>query len=175
MKRSVAVAACLLLALAGGARAETGASAWSVAQLSSTRLIAAGGGLHAGHYDVAIEINLKAGAHTYWRNPGDAGVAPVIETAGSVNLAGARPLFPPPARLREDGADVFGYVGAVTIPLEITPADPARPVTLALRLRYAACERICVPEEADLRLDVAPRDPEGPFAARVAQALAAAP
>ena len=39
----------------------------------------------------------------------------------------------------------------------MTPANPALPVTLAVKLDYATCDKICIPAEAQARLDLAPR------------------
>jgi DsbC/DsbD-like thiol-disulfide interchange protein len=163
-------AAWLCPAVAG----EPGATDWSAGTLSSARLIAAGG-LQGGTYGTAVEITLKGKAHTYWRNPGDAGAPPVFHFEGSVNLAEARPRFPAPTRIVEDGSDVFGYLDGVVFPIEVTPRDPGKPVELALVLQYAACERICIPAEARASLTLSPSDAPTALAGRVEAANAALP
>ncbi len=164
-----------LLTLTAPARAaDSGASEWRAGGLSAARLIAAGGLAH-GIYRAAAEVALKGGAHTYWRNPGDAGTPPVFDFAGSVNVAAAHPLYPAPRRIIEDGAEVFGYQRGVTFPIEVTPRDPARPVELALDLHYAACARICTPARAQVRLALSPTDAPTAFAASIAAAAAQVP
>lgn len=96
-------------------------------------------------YHAGIEINLKPGALTYWRQPGDAGVPPVFSFEGSINLAKARVLYPAPARIKEDEGEAFGYQDKVVFPLHVTPLDKTKPVILKLTMDYAVCERICIP------------------------------
>ncbi len=146
----VAAFSALAPVAAAAQDAAPAAGAWSEGKLSAARLIA-GGARSAG-----VEISLKGAAHTYWRNPGDSGAPPVFDFSASKNLASATPRFPAPRRVSEDGLEVFAYVGDVVLPIDVAPRDPAQPVDLALDLRYAACDRICVPVEAKLALRLPP-------------------
>jgi DsbC/DsbD-like thiol-disulfide interchange protein len=167
-------AALLALALGALPRAAAAGDAfssdWANGLKSSARLIA-GGGLEAG-----VEIKLAPGAITYWRNPGDAGLPPTLSFEGSSNLAQARTSFPAPRRLSEGGGEAFGYDGALILPIDVEAIDPAKPVTIALKLNYAVCETICVPAEASLSLAL-PADPAAasPFADALAKAKALTP
>ena len=99
-------------------------------------------------------IELAPGAITYWRDPGEAGVPPTFDFSGSTNLAHADVDFPAPERIAEpDGSVAFGYRGAVTFPIRVTPADPAKPVRLVAKVDYAVCEKICLPARAQGALD----------------------
>jgi DsbC/DsbD-like thiol-disulfide interchange protein len=154
--------------------ADAFSSDWANGLKSSARLIAAGpanGLLQAG-----VEIKLAPGAITYWRNPGDAGLPPIFSFAGSSNLAQAHTSFPAPRRLAEGGGEAFGYDRALILPIDVEAIDPAKPVTIALKLNYAVCEAICVPAEASLRLAL-PADPAAasPFADVLAKAKALTP
>jgi DsbC/DsbD-like thiol-disulfide interchange protein len=164
----LAVASGLSLALAGApvGAAEPGASEWAASATSAMRLVTAGG-LGAGAYLAGVEIRLQGDGHTYWRHPGDAGVPPEFMFDGSENLSSAVVRYPAPRRFKEGGVDVFGYMRHVIFPLDVTPADPSRPVVLALRLRYAACEKICIPAEGEARLRLTPDSPATEQAPRV--------
>ena len=130
-------------------------SAWVPAQQSAIRLIAAGPAAPGDlRLKAGVEIKLTRGWHTYWRYPGDAGVPPRFDWRGSENLAGVEVLWPAPERILAGGSISIGYERDVIFPLRIRPADPARPVKLALKLEYAVCEKLCVPAEARVRLDV---------------------
>ena len=153
---------------------EPGASAWSPAPKSKARLLA-GGPPENGAYTVGVEIALDGQALTYWRNPGDSGVPPEFDFAGSENLARAVVAYPAPQRHDEEGAEVFGWRGGVIFPVKVEPKDPSRPVGLALTLRYAACEKICIPSEGRMRLTLSPKSPQSPQAARIAQWAALTP
>jgi DsbC/DsbD-like thiol-disulfide interchange protein len=130
------------------------ACAGEIAQKPQARLF--DGGVANGTRYAGLEIRLPGAAVTYWRDPGEAGVAPLFDFAGSDNLAEAEPLYPQPGRHDEGGVVAAGYRGAVTFPIRVTPQDATKPVVLTLKLDYAACEKICVPAHEDLSLTLPP-------------------
>jgi DsbC/DsbD-like thiol-disulfide interchange protein len=102
-----------------------------------------------------VEIRLKAGWKTYWRYPGDAGVPPRFDWSGSENVAAIEVKWPAPERfVDESGAKSIGYYGDIVFPLVVRPADPARPVRLKLKLDFAVCDKLCVPADAELLLEI---------------------
>ena len=147
------LSACLSLGWADAARAQS--SPWSASEKSRARLLAAGG-LAQGRYLAGVDIRLAAKNLTYWKLPGDAGVPPVFSFEGSSNMKAAQALYPAPRRYAEASGEAFGYRDEVLFPLLVTPVDPARPISLALKLDYATCEKICIPAQAMLHLDLAP-------------------
>ena len=150
-----------------------GRSPWSEGAQSRARLIDAGPG-PGGHGLLAgVEIRLEPRFITYWRDPGDAGVPPSFSFAGSTNLKTATVRYPAPSKFDEAGAEAFGYRDDVVFPVLVEPADPSKPVGLAVTLDYAACHDICLPAHADLRLALGRG--AAPEAARVGDALAAVP
>jgi hypothetical protein len=128
-----------------------------------------------------VEIRLEAGAHTYWRTPGEAGAPPVFDFAGSENIKKAVVLYPAPSRVDEAGFDLFGYRGDVIFPVDVELTDDSRPAVLALSLDYAVCGEICLPVKAKtaLALPARPGDgaaaPSSPEAASLEAARAKAP
>jgi len=143
------------LGIAAGNQAQAQSSPWVQGDKSRARLLAAGG-LTEGRYLAGVEIRLAPHNLTYWKVPGDAGVSPVFSFAGSKNLKSAQPLYPAPRRFPEAGGEAFGYMDEVVFPLMVTPADPTKPVSLALKLDYATCDKICIPARAEMSLDLAP-------------------
>jgi DsbC/DsbD-like thiol-disulfide interchange protein len=133
------------------------ASPWDEDLQSAARLIAArahnesaGRTLRAG-----IEIRLKEGWKTYWRYPGDSGVPPVLDFSQSQNVKGVTVLYPAPSRFPDGaGGSSIGYKGDLILPLHVVPQDAGKPVMLKLKLDYAVCEKLCVPAEARLELDL---------------------
>jgi DsbC/DsbD-like thiol-disulfide interchange protein len=157
---------------AGGARAADDVSRWDGDARSAARLIA--GARPSGQnapLRAGIEIRLKQGWHTYWRYPGDAGVPPRFDFAGSQNLKAVEVLWPAPRRLPEAGLVAIGYDRDVILPLRVTPQDQAKPVTLQLKLDYAICEKLCVPAgaKAELALAGGPTSQAAPLAAAEAR------
>ena len=130
-------------------------SPWDDDAQSSARLIAARERAEAGGrvLRAGVEIKLKPGWKTYWRYPGDSGVPPVFDFSKSGNAKMVTVRYPGPMRFA-DGASgsSIGYTGNVILPLHVVPLDAGKPVTLRLKLDYAACEKLCVPAQAQLEL-----------------------
>ena len=161
----------MALALAGAsASAQTESGPWSQGANSRARLLAAGAP-ESGIYRAGIEIELKSGAHTYWRDPGDAGVPPTISFEGSRNVKQATLRFPAPSRIDEGRLTVYGYRNSLILPIDIVPQDIKAPVHLNLRFTYAACDKICIPAELTDSIGLAPDTPRGTQAMRLGQAI----
>ncbi|ALK07895.1 protein-disulfide reductase DsbD domain-containing protein [Blastochloris viridis] len=155
MLGGVATAAALGSATVVVAAAE---SAWVKAPYSAVRLIAPaandGAGLKAG-----VDLKLDPGWKTYWRYPGEAGLPPRFDFAGSLNVRAVEVSWPAPQRFEAGGTVSIGYGGGVVFPLTVHPLDPARPVVLAAAVSYAVCGTLCIPAEVSLRLPLSPRKP----------------
>jgi DsbC/DsbD-like thiol-disulfide interchange protein len=175
IRRLAASAAALSVAVAATAAVGADASPWDGDQRFGMRLVAGDprintpdGGLRAG-----VEIRLAKGWKTYWRYPGDSGVPPRLDFAGSSNVKSVAVLWPAPHRFADASGFSIGYTDNVIFPLHVMPADRASPVVLRLKLDYAACEKLCVPAEgaAELKLPV----PSSSQEARLAAAEASVP
>lgn len=119
-----------------------------------------------------LRIRLRGDALTYWRDPGEAGVAPMFDFAASKNLGEAEALFPQPMRYDEGGAQAFGYKREVIFPLRLSAKDPNKPIALDVALDYSVCDKLCYPLHASLSLKLPPRAEASP---EVAAALAQVP
>ena len=118
---------------------------------SDVRLLAGGLGPQATLL-AGIHSRLPLGAKTYWRSPGDAGIAPRFDWTGSQNVASVEVLWPAPVRFEDGDGWSIGYKDEVVLPLRVTPTAPGAPVTLRLRADYGICEKLCVPARADAAL-----------------------
>jgi DsbC/DsbD-like thiol-disulfide interchange protein len=167
--------ATVALACVGGmpiARAQD-ASAWNQELHAAARLIA-GKATEAGPAKVlraGIEIRLDPDWKTYWRYPGDSGVPPTIDFAGSKNVKSVTTLWPAPERFSDGaGGHSIGYVGDVVLPLDVTPADATKPSSLHVKIGYAVCGTLCVPAQADLNLTLSGKASGGEPALAAAKA-----
>lgn len=106
------------------------------------------GGRDGSDYLAALEISLAPGYLTYWRTPGEAGLAPVIDWSSSKNIADISVAWPAPDRLLEADSVVYGFHNQVLIPLRITPKIAGEAVELTLSLQYGVCKEICIPVDA---------------------------
>ncbi len=136
------------------------ASAWDEELHAAARLIA-GKSFEIGAarlQRVGIEIRLDPGWKTYWRYPGDSGVPPSLDFAGSENVKSVTTLWPAPERFTDGaGGHSIGYVGDVVLLLDVALVDPSKPSLLHVKLGYAVCGTLCVPAQADLRLPLSGR------------------
>ena len=142
----VALIAAATIMSAGAAHA-TSASPWSNDIRSSARIIAGSVPGNSTTLRAGIEIKLQPGWKTYWRYPGDSGVPPQFDFAGSENLASAEVLYPAPHSFKDEAGTSIGYQDAVIFPLRVTPRDPSKPVKLNAKIDYAVCEKLCIPAE----------------------------
>lgn len=108
---------------------------------------------------VGVQILLEPDWKTYWRLPGETGVAPRFDWSGSENVKSVDVLYPAPTRFIDPEGETIGFADAVVFPVAIVPVDAAKPVKLRLRLEYGVCKEICIPAKADLTVDAGAMDP----------------
>lgn len=171
--RACAAAAAALMATGLAVSAHAAASPWIGDAHAAARLVSAreATGSEA-QVSAGIEIRLAPGWHTYWRSPGEAGIAPRVDWRGSQNLARAVLAWPAPRYFSAQGIETIGYGKDVVLPVTATLAHPGRPLLLRAAFDYAACSEICVPYHAELALALpagpARPGPQAPLIARFA-------
>ena len=150
--RSLSVASFLLIVSCWQAFAAT--SNWVTDQHGAARLISAVEATGSNsQIDVGLQLRLTPGWHTYWRNPGDAGIPPAIDWKGSDNFAGAEIAWPAPTRLPSlGGLETVGYEDGVVLPIAVRLAQPGAPLHLHAEVDYASCKDVCIPYHASLDL-----------------------
>jgi DsbC/DsbD-like thiol-disulfide interchange protein len=152
---SMTAVLCTAAVAFGAVHAWTPSSAWATEDTtlwdgdarSGVRLIAGSPKAGASHLRAGVEIRLMRGWHTYWRYPGDAGVPPQFNFAGSRNVKHVEVLWPAPERMVDGSGTSIGYSAGIIFPLRVVPQEAGKPVALRLRLQYAICEKLCVPAE----------------------------
>jgi DsbC/DsbD-like thiol-disulfide interchange protein len=149
-----AAAACGVATMFSAPARADDASPWSEDIRSAIRLIA-GSNQGAAPLRAGVEIKLQPGWKTYWRYPGDSGVPPRFDFSGSDNLKSAKVLYPAPHLFTDESGNSLGYKDSVTFPVQVTPKLAGKPVTLALKLDYAVCEKLCVPAQGSASLTLA--------------------
>ena len=136
------------------------ASPWDGGKHTAARLISGGTTQRAG-----VEIRLMPGWKTYWRYPGDSGIPPRFDFAGSQNVKSVTVRYPAPQRLIDESGTTIGYKHDVVFPLDVVKEDAGKPATLRLKLDYGVCSKICEPADSRSELTL---DGPGAFADRVA-------
>ena len=128
---------------------------------TQARLLSAVKGVdHLQTIQVGVEVKLNDGWKTYWRTPGEAGLAPVFNWTGSENLGSAKVSWPAPRRFTAFDIDNFDYENKVVFPVQVSPKVEGQPVTLNLKLDLLVCKDLCVPESHTLSLTIPAGDAE---------------
>ncbi len=104
----------------------------------------------------ALRIRLEPGWKTYWRAPGDAGIPPSFDWEGSQNIRGVKIHWPRPTVARSGGMRSVVYEGDVVLPIEITPEDPGKPITLKAKAELGLCKDICIPASVTFNMEISP-------------------
>lgn len=131
-------------------------------------------------FTVGLRMKMAPGWHTYWKNPGDAGLPLRIDWDLPAGFRAGEIEWPAPSRFPTETLMSYGYTGDVLILVTITPpagglADSAR---IAGTFRWLECEEVCLQGQAilDLKIPVSPDTPApGPDAPAFAAARARLP
>ncbi len=108
----------------------------------------------------ALVVELQPGWKTYWRAPGEAGVPPMLDWGGSVNLGAVAIDWPAPEMFHTAGLVTLGYHDRMVLPLRLTIPDADAPTALHLHADLGLCRDICVPVALDLAADLPGASPE---------------
>jgi thiol:disulfide interchange protein DsbD len=149
MKRIALLLLFLLAAAPAGAQIDTGPKV-------QARLVAEQGEIAPGRsVTVALEEVIQPGWHTYWSNPGEAGLPTEIKWMLPAGWKASAIAWPYPKRLPVGPLMNYGYENKVWLLTTITASPDAKPGDIA-NLKAAAdwlvCKEICIPEDTTLSL-----------------------
>lgn len=162
----------VLAAFAGAPAFAGDASTWDEDARAGVRLIAGNpANTTDGAQRAGIEVKLADGWKTYWRYPGDSGIPPRVDFAGSENVKSVDMQWPVPRLFSDEAGQTIGYKHHVVFPLRVVPKDKSRPAVVRMTFDYAVCDKLCVPAvgKAELSLNGAPSAQEAILAAAEAQ------
>ena len=171
-------------------QAQAATSEWAGAEGGSVRIVTDGAPDETGTLKAMLEIRLDPGWKTYWRDPGESGIPPMVEITTPQGAADIDIGFPVPQRHRDGYSTWVGYDYSVSLALTIT-LPPDHGDMLSASVLVGVCDQICIPLAAELGLDLAdesnakierlmvesafaalPRPAETGFAARLREASA---
>ena len=136
----------------------------SVSLVAETRSIVPGHSFH-----LALRQQIEAGWHTYWLNPGDAGLPTTIDWTLPRAFKAGPILWPQPKRIAYGPVVDYGYENEVLLPVDIdvpSTVAPGTNVVIAAHASWLVCSDTCIPEDADLSISVpvaaeSEADPDG--------------
>jgi thiol:disulfide interchange protein len=106
---------------------------------------------------VALELTIRDGWHTYWRNPGDSGQATSLAWTLPRGVTAGDIVWQTPHRFDIAPLVNYGYAKHVMHLVPITAPDDLRPgamLRLSAKASYLVCADVCIPEDATLELQL---------------------
>ncbi len=128
-------------------------------------------------FTVALVLDIRAGWHTYWRNPGDSGQATKITWELPAGFKAGDIEWTSPHRFELPPLVNYGYANQAVHLIELTaPATvpAAGDVLLRAKASWLVCADLCIPENAELLLRLPTSASPGPVDADSAALFAAA-
>ncbi|MCO4321361.1 protein-disulfide reductase DsbD family protein [Aliidiomarina quisquiliarum] len=124
-----------------------------------------------------LEVRLQNDWKTYWRSPGEGGIAPMASWQHSNNLAAVQWQWPAPERYSVSGVETVGYKENVAFPLTFQVNQWHQPVLLQGVLTMSSCTDICVLTDYNINLEFIPPQlvPNSDMYFRYQQALSQVP
>ena len=141
----------------GGASANKArGSVVSTAQVQATLQVYAPNGLGAGEtFWLGLQIQHQAHWHTYWRNPGDSGLATELQWQLPEGLKPGNLIWPAPQKIPVGSMANYGYEGTVLLvtPVQVAPKfkanEASSDITVQLHASWLVCKQECIPQEGD--------------------------
>jgi thiol:disulfide interchange protein len=104
---------------------------------------------------VALELNIRDGWHTYWRNPGDSGQATSLAWSLPPGFTAGPIVWTIPHRFELPPLVNYGYAKHAIHLVQITaPQDlkPGSTIAFDAKASWLVCSDVCIPEDANLQL-----------------------
>ena len=142
--------------LGGASPNKARGSVVSTAQVQATLQVYAPNGLGAGEtFWLGLQIQHQAHWHTYWRNPGDSGLATELQWQLPAGLKPGNLIWPAPQKIPVGSMANYGYEGTVLLvtPVQVAPKfkanEASSDITVQLHASWLVCKQECIPQEGD--------------------------
>ncbi len=134
------------------------AASATMAPVTEVTLFTAQNGYQPGQpITVGIEVKLFDGWHTYWRNPGDSGMATTVDWKLPEGWKAGPLQYPTPARMVLGVALMFGYEEEVLFQAQLTPpAGFTGPAKVTADLGMLVCLEECRPANGSIEFTILP-------------------
>jgi thiol:disulfide interchange protein/DsbC/DsbD-like thiol-disulfide interchange protein len=112
---------------------------------------------------VALRLEMEEHWHTYWKNPGDSGLASTIEWDLPEGFSAGAIVWPTPKKIELPPFMTYGYEGEVFLLARVTAPtvlEEGQEITLQARVDWLACKEYCIPGEANLSVVLRATDEE---------------
>jgi thiol:disulfide interchange protein DsbD len=122
--------------------------------------------------DLGLRLRHDPHWHTYWRNPGDSGLATQLALTGPAGARFGSLRWPAPKRLWVGPLANYGYEDEVVLPFEVAlPRDfAASRARVEAHAMWLVCKDVCIPGEARVAIELPVAAADAPEPARSAHA-----
>ena len=100
-----------------------------------------------------VRLTMDPGWHTYWKNPGDAGLATTIKWQLPAGVSAGEIQWPLPEKIPPAEVTTYGYVNEVMllVPLKIESNVPPGALDIKAKVSWLECKETCIPAGADVQ------------------------
>ena len=116
-----------------------------------------------------FQLDIRPGWHTYWKNPGDSGLAPRLDWTLPQGVSASSIHWQPPHRYSIPPLMNYGYGGTSYHLVELSMPEAGLPTSnlpVQLNAYWLVCDEECVPEETQLSLTLPVAEQAKPSAHR---------
>jgi len=106
--------------------------------------------------DLGLRLRHDPHWHTYWRNPGDSGLATQIAPSGPEGTRFDPIRWPAPKRMWVGPLANYGYEGEILLPFSATLPDTlvGSVVRIEAHAQWLVCKDVCIPGEARVAIEL---------------------
>jgi len=99
-----------------------------------------------------VDMKMEPAWHTYWKNPGEAGMPTKIEWQLPAGVTAGEVQWPLPEKLPPADVTTYGYNDEVMllVPLKLAADLKPGPLDLKAKVSWLECKEACVPGKADV-------------------------
>jgi thiol:disulfide interchange protein len=99
-----------------------------------------------------VDMKMEPGWHTYWKNPGEAGMATKIEWQLPPGVTASEIQWPLPEKLPPAEVTTYGYDDEVMliVPLKLAADLKPGPLDLKAKVSWLECKEVCIPGSGDI-------------------------
>ena len=134
-------------------------------QVKATLWVDAPNGLEAGKvFWLGLEISHEPHWHTYWRNPGDSGLATDLQWTLPKGMTAQDIVWPAPKKIPIGTLANYGYEGTALLVVPVlvdanfkalhAGTPEASSVAIELQAHWLVCKQECIPQEGQFQISV---------------------
>jgi DsbC/DsbD-like thiol-disulfide interchange protein len=146
---------CRHLLIAVAAAFAVGAVAAPAGHVAASLIADSAGAVPGKPFWVGLRMRHETGWHTYWKNPGDAGMPTRIDWILPTGWTAGGIAWPAPERIQIGQLASYGYQGDAVLPVKLFPPEgwnANTPVRIEAKANWLVCKEVCIPESGDFTL-----------------------